>query len=182
MPLQFFGQKDGCLNQNCPFSHDRETLLAHRKQILEKRRESFDYKQRPTVRQQLMRFHSVLDCVAGDDEALRNRLESKVDQSMMKDRAYCANPRCMKPWKKGDDKKLLKACGRCKYTMYCSVSVSELWCIIVLTPALQPECQKQDWSRHKTDPCAPIEDIVENDDLWNPIGTRKGTDWFFKNH
>ena len=51
--------------------------------------------------------------------------------------------------------------------------------IITLTPA-QHECQKADWPRHKKDPCAPIGDLVENDDLWNPIGTRKGTGYFFK--
>lgn len=53
--------------------------------------------------------------------------------------------------------------------------------MIALTQVVpKPECQKKDWPRHKQDPCAPIEDIVDNDDLWNPIGTRKGDSWFFK--
>jgi hypothetical protein len=109
-------------------------VLADRKQILDKRRSDFRYKDYPTVRQQLLRYHSVLDCVAGEDEALRAKIEEsgEVDRTMGGDRAYCANPRCMKPWKKGDNKKLLKACGRCKYTMYCSVSVPGLVCIVAL--------------------------------------------------
>jgi hypothetical protein len=40
---------------------------------------------------------------------------------------------------------------------------------------VQPKCQKEDWPRHKKDPCAPIEEMVENDDIWNPLGFRKGT-------
>lgn len=108
-------------------------------------------------------------------------MEAQIGQDVGGDRAYCANPRCMRPWKKDEDKKPLKACKGCKYTMYCSVSASELLVSFILTSALQPECQKQDWPRHKKDPCAPIEDIIENDELWNPIGTRKGTAYFFKN-
>ena len=179
---QFFGQKDGCLNRNCPFLHNRDAVLADRAHILEERRKRVsDYKHAPTVRQHLTRYHSVLDCVAGPDRALRDQIaESRVvDKGMAGDRAYCANPRCLKPWKKDEVKKPLKACKGCKMTMYCSVSVSLFLGIITLTPA-QHECQKVDWPRHKKDPCAPIEDLVENDDLWNPIGTRKGTGYFFK--
>jgi len=40
----------------------------------------------------------------------------------------------------------------------------------------QPACQKADWKRHKKEPCAPIETIVEDDDFWSPLGTRKGTE------
>jgi hypothetical protein len=56
------------------------------------------------------------------------------------------------------------------------------WIAVVfhLILALQPACQKQDWPRHKKEPCAPIEDIVANDELWNPMGTRIGTGWYFK--
>jgi hypothetical protein len=160
----FFGQKDGCLDRNCPFLHDREAVLADRAHILQQRRKRLkNYKHQPTTRQQLGRYHSVLDCIAGNNEALRTEMDAQVSNDIGGDRAYCANRRCMRPWKKDEDRKPLKACKGCKYTMYCS-----------------PECQKQDWPRHKKDPCAPIEDIVKNDELWNPIGTRKGSDYFFK--
>ncbi|KLO14809.1 hypothetical protein SCHPADRAFT_850479 [Schizopora paradoxa] len=74
--------------------------------------------------------------------------------------AFCANPSCLKVWLEKDEECPLKACSNCKWTYYCSVS-----------------CQKKDWKRHKKEPCAPIDQMVENDDLWSPIGTRKGTEW-----
>ena len=126
---QFFGQKDGCLDQNCPFLHDRDAALANRAMILENRRKTFNnYKHRPTKRQKMSRYLGVLDCVAGNDEALRADIEhsGRVDRDIGQDRAYCANPRCMKPWKEGEDRKPLKSCKRCKFTMYCSVSTFKL--------------------------------------------------------
>jgi hypothetical protein len=61
---QFFAQKDGCLDQNCPFCHDREAVFAVRAQILETRRQRFTRgKHEATPRQQLARYHAVLDCV-----------------------------------------------------------------------------------------------------------------------
>lgn len=130
--LQFFGQKNGCLDQNCPFLHDRETVLAYRAQLLEDRRARImDTKYSPTSRQSVTRYHSFLNCVAGSDEALRAQIAGAVDLDVGKDRAYCANPRCMKPWKKGEKTKPLKACQRCKFTMYCSVS-----CIWITSTAL----------------------------------------------
>jgi hypothetical protein len=161
IPCMFFGQKDGCLDQNCPFLHDRETALAVRAQILKTRRQRVTRgKYEPTERQRIARYHAVLDCMSGGDEALRAKIAQsrQVNGDIGEDRAYCANPRCMKPWKKGENRKLLKACKRCKFTMCCS-----------------PECQKQDWPRHKKDPCAPLEEIIEDDNLWNPVGFQKGT-------
>jgi hypothetical protein len=161
IPCMFLGQKDGCLDRNCPFLHEHEAVLAYRAQLLEDRRERIMLtKHQPTWRQNINRYHSILDNMAGGDEALRTEIADSnvVDRDLGKYRAYCANPRCMKPWKKDGKVKPLKACKRCKFTFYCS-----------------PECQKADWPRHKKDPCAPIEEIIENDDLWNPIGHRKGT-------
>jgi len=74
--------------------------------------------------------------------------------------AFCANPSCSKAWLEKDEECPLKACSKCKWTYYCSA-----------------KCQKTDWARHKKEPCAPLEQIVENDDLWSPIGSRKGTEW-----
>lgn len=128
--MQFFGQKDGCLDRDCPFLHDREAVLADRARILQNRRERFHYKHAPTVRQHLNRHESVLNCVAGQNEALRREIDESgcIDRDMAGDRAYCANPRCMKPWRKSEDKKPLKACKGCKYTMYCSVSAMVSQC------------------------------------------------------
>jgi len=161
----FFGQRSGCLDNNCPFLHDSDAVHADRNQILEKRRETFRYKDSPTYRQSLFRQALVLRALAGDDEVLRAAIEKsgQLEKDLKRDRAYCANMQCLKPWKKGEDNPL-KACARCKYTMYCS-----------------PRCQKTDWPRHKNDPCAPVEEMVENDDIWNPLGFRKGTT-FVKSH
>lgn len=122
---QFFGQKDGCLDRNCPFLHDREAVLADRSQILEDRRQRLShYKHTPNTRQHLTRYHGVLDAVAGNNEALRTSMEDskQVNDMLAGDRAYCANRGCMKPWKEGEVRKPLKACKGCKTTMYCSVS------------------------------------------------------------
>jgi len=98
--------------------------------------------------------------MAGNDETLRAQIQEseEIDRGLERTRAFCANLRCMKPWIQDESTNPLKSCKGCKYTMYCS-----------------PECQKEDWPRHKKDPCAPVEDIVQNDDLWNPVGSRKGT-------
>jgi hypothetical protein len=63
--------------------------------------------------------------MVGPDEALRAAIEDSkvVDKGMAGDRAYCTNPRCLKPWKKGDVKNPLKACKGCKIAMYCSVRI-----------------------------------------------------------
>ena len=66
-------------------------LLAERNKVLEKRLKNFDHK--PTVRQQMSRYHSMLDCVAGNNEALRADREKseEIDMGISTDRAYCAN-------------------------------------------------------------------------------------------
>jgi hypothetical protein len=123
--IQFFGQKDGCLDRNCPFLHDREVVLADRAEIIKRRRETLSrYKRIPTVRQQMSRYVHVLHMMAGNDSVLRAeiRQSKQIDRAIANDRAYCGNPRCMRPWIT-DQKNPLKACTGCKYTMYCSVSV-----------------------------------------------------------
>jgi hypothetical protein len=122
--LQFFGQKYGCLDRNCPFLHDREVVLADRTEVLEKRRKTFNYKNRPTPRQQWTRYFAVLNTMAGNDEALRAQIDKseQIDRALGRTRAFCANVRCMKPWLHDEPTNPLKACKGCKYTMYCSVS------------------------------------------------------------
>jgi hypothetical protein len=121
---QFFAQRDGCLDRDCPFLHDREAVLAERIRIVEKRRETFRYKHRPTYRQSIFREILLLRSIAGSNEALRDEIEKsgKVGEDVKQDKAYCTNPQCMKPWKKGMKINPLKSCGRCKWTLYCSVS------------------------------------------------------------
>jgi hypothetical protein len=121
---QFFGHRDGCLDQSRPFLHDRAAVLAERNRIIEERRAKFEYyKHRPTYRQRIFRQVYVLAAMAGGNETLRAEIEKSgvVEEDLKKDRAYCANMKCMKPWKKGMEN-ALKACKRCKFTMYCSVS------------------------------------------------------------
>ena len=121
---QFFGRQGGCSDQNCPFLHDRDAVLADRKQIIEQRREKIErYKHRPTYRQSIFREVYVLAAMAGDNKTLRAEIEKSgvVEKDLRNDRAYCANMNCLKPWKKGMENPL-KACKRCKFTMYCSVS------------------------------------------------------------
>ena len=38
--LRFFGTKDGCLDQNCPFLHDRDAVLAVRGRVIENRKKT----------------------------------------------------------------------------------------------------------------------------------------------
>jgi hypothetical protein len=121
---QFFGHRGGCLDQSCPFLHDRAAVLAERNRIIEERRAKFEYyKHRPTYRQSIFRQVYVLAAMAGGNETLRAEIAKSgvVEEDLKKDRAYCANMKCMKPWKKGMENPL-KACKRCKFTMYCSVS------------------------------------------------------------
>lgn len=40
---------------------------------------------------------------------------------------------------------------------------------------MQPACQSADWKRHKKEPCAPLEEMVANDELWHG-DIRKGTE------
>jgi hypothetical protein len=125
--LQSFGQSDGCLDRNCPFLHDREATLADRARIIELRKMRFDYKHRPSEKEYMARYNNILNLVTSGDQALREQFaesyQPEVRQILEMERAYCANRECMRPWRKGE-KNPLKACKGCKYTMYCSVSVS----------------------------------------------------------
>jgi hypothetical protein len=133
---QFFGQKYGCLNQNCPFLHDRAAVLADRSRVLEERRKTFDYKHKPTARQQWTRYFAVMNTMTGNDEALRAQIEKseEIDRGLERTRAFCANMRCMKPWLQEESTGPLKSCKGCKYTMYCSVSALESFVLPPLRP------------------------------------------------
>jgi hypothetical protein len=122
--LQFFGQREGCLDRNCPFSHDSKAALDDRANVLEQRRSRFNYKHCPPEHQYRARYRGLLDHLSGGDKGIREQFSNSPElrRDLEMDRAYCANPQCMKPWKKGE-KNPLKACKGCKYTMYCSVSV-----------------------------------------------------------
>ncbi|KAH8115090.1 hypothetical protein DFH11DRAFT_1591355 [Phellopilus nigrolimitatus] len=157
----FFARPSGCLNASCPFLHDAAAAEAARKRVLEKRR---DYMLNPTPKQR------AADNRRQQTEYRRNQglskdahLSDDVLSSLTKPRArlYCSNPACAFPWLTSDleDDPPLMQCSRCKWSTYCS-----------------PECQRADWARHKKEPCAPLEEIVSNDDFWSPIGTRKGTE------
>jgi hypothetical protein len=132
---QFFGRQGGCLDQSCPFLHDRDAVLADRKRIIEQRREKIErYKHHPTYRQSIVREAYIIAAMAGGNKTLRAKIEKSgmVRKDLMNDRAYCANMNCLKPWKKGMENPL-KACKRCKFTMYCSVSSLGWVCIVTLS-------------------------------------------------
>ncbi|KII96193.1 hypothetical protein PLICRDRAFT_35140 [Plicaturopsis crispa FD-325 SS-3] len=161
VPCMFFGREAGCLDPDCPFLHDRDAVLASRERVLAARRKQFDYKRKPTPHQVMARQRLLLSRHAGTDHARRDAMLTSgwVDRETKGDKAYCANPECLEPWKESQEHSPLKACTGCKFTMYCS-----------------RECQVKDWKRHKKEPCAPIEKLVADDDMWNPFGMRKGTE------
>ena len=105
---------------------------------------NFGTKRQPTYRQALFRHALVLNAIAGNDEALRAEIREsgQLEKDLRRDRAYCANMQCMKPWKKGEDNPL-KACAGCKYTMYCSVSVLES--VRIVTYICATACQKAEF-------------------------------------
>jgi len=113
------------LDRDCPFLHDREAVLADRIGIVQKRRETFRYKHRPTYLQTILRKSLItLDNAGGKlEDALRDLEEnsSKLSEDVKQDKAYCMNLRCLKPWKKDMEITPLKSCKGCKWTMYCSV-------------------------------------------------------------
>jgi hypothetical protein len=94
---QFFGTKDGCLNQNCPFLHNCEAVLGYHAPLLKKRLQRLSHRRTPTWRQHVAQYHSVLDCISGGDKALRSEIEAlgQVDQAMTGDQGYCTNLRCL---------------------------------------------------------------------------------------
>jgi hypothetical protein len=124
--VKWFGRQIGCLVKNCPYLHDRAAVMANRRAVLDKRRATFDYKHKPTPGQQRVRMNLLLDREAGLRENFQRRKElvdsGWISEQMKGDRAYCANPKCMKPWKE-EEQNPLKACAGCKFAMYCSVSI-----------------------------------------------------------
>ncbi|KIK51422.1 hypothetical protein GYMLUDRAFT_64864 [Collybiopsis luxurians FD-317 M1] len=166
IPCRYYGTEAGCWDGACPFLRDQEAASSTREAILKARRKTFDYKHKPTPQQCAARIRLLLNREAGPNASseVREALMRKIREEVKGDRAYCANPECMEPWKGNQLKSPLQNCSHCKFTMYCS-----------------NECQRKDWKRHKGEPCAPIEELIENDDFWNPIGTRKGTEFFKTN-
>lgn len=53
-----------------------------------------------------------------------DELPDEVESQFWTNRArgFCANPDCLKPWLRTEEVSPLKACSRCKWTYYCSVS------------------------------------------------------------
>jgi len=83
-------------------------------------------------------------------EVLRKKLSTAV--------AICNG--CAEKWNSKDSADVsLMRCSRCKWTFYCS-----------------PVCQRGDWKSHKKD-CVSQEKLVNTDDIWSPLMTRKGTEY-----
>jgi len=158
IPCMFFGRESGCLDLFCPFLHDRQAVQESRARIIKRRYEILQVT--PTVRHIHERERLILERETGDDMRARKAFinSGKLDREIKGDKGYCNNLRCLKPWKESEAVSPLQRCGRCKIALYCSTG-----------------CQKADWKRHKKEPCEPLDDIVANDDLWDPFNDRRGT-------
>lgn len=110
------------MDGDCPFLHDGFAARAAREKVFQLRRE---YMLRPTGknlmadsirrRNNYFEAHNLSKFDALSDELEMNFATSRA-------RAFCANPECGKPWLITEEKSPLKACSRCKWTYYCSVS------------------------------------------------------------
>ncbi|KAI0782000.1 hypothetical protein C8Q75DRAFT_737813 [Abortiporus biennis] len=195
VPCMFFAREAGCLYPECPFLHDRDACIRDREKVLMARRVALG---RPTTRDISLRERRQLQAhraaqrqvvlsnpSGGEQESIESRLgalttrddfwdedeDEELDPEVARifgERAtirnICCNPDCLNVQLKknartdSDQQMKMKICTRCKVATYCS-----------------KECQVSDWKRHKKEPCLPFEEIVENDDLWDSFGQRKGT-------
>lgn len=179
-PFQFFGTRSGCLNPSCPFEHNEAKLRAARDRILEVRRQYMDapHPKKVMDHRAQLRIEYLEESIGtpGDDE-------KAVDYDNPPRSLYCAYPSCSFTWAIPADGNIastpLKICSGCKWTYYCSVSAEHsAETSVQMTIILQTKCQKDDWKRHKREPCKPLEQIIDDDSLWSPIGSRKGTEPF----
>lgn len=110
------------MDGDCPFLHNVPAAQAAREKVFQERRE---YMQGPTPRQLMVdimrRRNSYVQAHNLDKfEDLPDALEDEF--AATRARAFCANPECGKPWLLSEEKSPLKACSKCKWTTYCSVS------------------------------------------------------------
>ncbi|KAI0056604.1 hypothetical protein BV25DRAFT_1920850 [Artomyces pyxidatus] len=88
---------------------------------------------------------------------------TEINKEPSKIAKICANTACLKVQVKHPDEHTSEMtsifyCNTCKTASYCS-----------------KQCEQGGLARHKPDdPCAPFEEIVEIDDLWNWDGNREG--------
>ncbi|KAI0340358.1 hypothetical protein BDW22DRAFT_1398698 [Trametopsis cervina] len=183
VPCMFFATSVGCHTPTCPFLHNKKKAQKARDRILARRRVRLG---KPTSRDigarekiAIQAYHDAQDKDVDydsaltatiidddDDEELDPELQEIFEESA-KIKKICNNPACltvkMKRGAEGNNATAVKmdVCSRCKVGTYCS-----------------KECQKADWKRHKTEPCRPFEELVEDDDLWDDFGYRKGTGRF----
>ncbi|KAI0310413.1 hypothetical protein OF83DRAFT_1070571 [Amylostereum chailletii] len=177
VPCMFFARESGCQDPKCQFKHDKEACMLDRERVLMKRRVVLG---RPTARDisiyqtRELRAHrasqsqktpasslsstalAILDDENDDDEPLEPEIQ-KIYDDASNIKSVCGYSECLTVKMKSQKDVTMKNCSRCQAVKYCSA-----------------KCQAADWRRHKKD-CMPFEEIVENDDLWNSFGARKGT-------
>ncbi|EIM91580.1 uncharacterized protein STEHIDRAFT_137218 [Stereum hirsutum FP-91666 SS1] len=167
LPCMFFNRFSGCLDPTCPYIHDAAEAHRIRAKILDVRRQKM---LKPTSRQ-CMNYLRAKDRWHGarPPPPVPFATEPQIDRSGFNEElahfhtfdALCVNPNCKMEWLKGTGTPVpppLNRCSRCKWAFYCS-----------------PACQSADWKRHKKEPCAPLEEMVANDELWHG-DIRKGTE------
>ncbi|TDL22934.1 hypothetical protein BD410DRAFT_897807 [Rickenella mellea] len=158
IPCMFFGSAQGCLNPACGYMHKPAVVSSIRRDILDDRRKTLN---KPTGKQLAKeKMELWIEYVEQHPEKVDAKdVEKRIKRLPPSSRKYCANPQCSIVWSFKDPIPNLEMCGRCLWTFYCS-----------------RKCQKIDWPRHKAEPCAPADEIIENDALWAPNGKRKGTE------
>lgn len=135
--LQYFARASGCLNGDCPFLHDEFATKNARERVVEGRRESM---LGPTDKQIMVYtlrrmndyalahnidlYKKLSDDIEDDDPEVNEQQFKELDNELTvtRARAFCANPSCGKPWLFSEEKSPLKACSRCRWASYCSVS------------------------------------------------------------
>ncbi|KLO11668.1 hypothetical protein SCHPADRAFT_905840 [Schizopora paradoxa] len=170
VPCMFFASRQGCLVDNCPYSHTDKTNQELRAKILEERRQIL---LEPTAKQELRDFErrmveegldeSQLKCfkyqrTAKDYHVDRPVCQHDSDATAPRAYGYCANLDCVKPYLFTQAQSPLQQCSGCEWTYYCSEA-----------------CHMKDWPRHRLE-CAPVEEVISNNKLWSTWGTRLGTE------
>lgn len=181
----------------CPFLHDKPACQREHAIVLEARRLALG---QPTTRDISQRYNQGLaELRSSRSDALvpRDHDDLSDDPEMHRlwkerpmIRKICSNPQCLTvKWKSsanvsGNDQPapVLKACGGCKVTFYCSVclipsmSVSNLSDVSIYSPNVESRnAKKPTGNGTRRNRVFSMKNFSTNDDLWDTFGMRRGT-------